>query len=74
MYGWLALKVLLVVFGICWCKEVFKRFPKDVAELKRGREGYRFAIISIWVLTPPIVAAIGYALISAIASVRALFR
>jgi hypothetical protein len=66
MYTELAIATIYI-FGLWWCYEVIRRFPRDVREMFDFKEVTRsFAIIVIWVLTIPVMLGVviyGYVLV-----------
>lgn len=47
----------LLVVGMVWCAQVFRRLPQDVAEFKSSKDGAaRTSMILIWVLTLGVLA------------------
>jgi hypothetical protein len=49
---WLFLKACVFGLGIFWCREMFKRLPRDLADLKASKESAgRSAILFYWVVT-----------------------
>ena len=65
---WIALKIILLVIGVYWTKEVIGRLPKDILELKTRDNTQKSVIISIWLLTIAFVALAGYHIVSFILS------
>ena len=48
---------ILFVFGLWWCRDVYDRFPSDVACLKESNTfTEKFVIVFYWVLTVGILA------------------
>ena len=59
--GWFrALAIASIyIFGLWWCYEVIRRFPKDVKEIFQDKQAIRtIAIIIVWILTIPIAIAL----------------
>jgi hypothetical protein len=67
MYTGLAIAAIYI-FGLWWCYEVIRRFPRDVREMCEFKEVTRsVAIIIVWILTIPVMLGViiyGYVLIT----------
>ena len=58
MYTALAIAAIYI-FGLWWCHEVIKRFPRDVREIREFREVTRtVAIVFVWILTIPVMLGV----------------
>jgi hypothetical protein len=49
----IVINVLLLVAGVWWCKVIFERIPKDVAQLRRQPDDYGVwaATMLLWFVT-----------------------
>jgi len=48
--------VVLLVFGLWWCIDIFLRLPKDIAELRENSDALdKGLIVFYWILTLGIV-------------------
>ena len=54
-YG-MVLRVLLLVIGVLWCRDVFGRFRSDVAVIRESDDrGHKAVVIFWWILTAGVV-------------------
>ncbi len=75
MWGMAALKVLILVIGILWCREIFGRFSSDCNELREDKEGTkRIVIVSYWVLTAGVVVLMGYMVFGIVKPIWGAFK
>lgn len=52
----IVLNAILVVVGIVWCREMFGRWRRDLAELRNPKDpADRQALVFLWVVTAVIV-------------------
>ena len=65
---WIALKIILLVIGVYWTKEVIGRLPKDIHDLKTRDNTQKGVIIFIWLLTIAFFALVGYQIVSVVIS------
>lgn len=66
------ISAVFLVGGLLWCREMYHRFPSDVARLKESDEAAeKGVIVFLWVVTGGIVlliVAFGWGLVRAILS------
>lgn len=54
-------QVILLIFGLWWCKEIFGRLRSDIAVLRESSDaGHKGVIIFFWIVTLVIIALIVY--------------
>lgn len=64
---WPITKVVLVILGLWWCKEIFGRFREDATRMKESQyPGEKFAILFYWILTAGVITLIGNFVYSAV--------
>lgn len=55
----LVIKVILLIFGVRWCKDVFGRLQSDITVLKESDDkGHKGLIVFFWFLTLGIIILI----------------
>lgn len=69
---WFAFKMLLVMAGVWWCAEIFKRRHEDIAALRQSRDLVeRGVIVGYWlsaVAVAMLLATFGVATVSEFAT------
>jgi len=68
----LFIRAILLIGGLLWCREMYQRFPSELARLKESDDdAEKGVIIFLWVLTAGVVlliAAFTWGLLRAILS------
>ena len=57
------LKVMLIIAGVFWCKEILERLPSDIKTIRTSKDlSEHTVIISLWGVTIVIMTLIGKSL------------